>query len=536
MRPTRTLTAIWLALAGFLLGWSPAWAETRIRPYVEIDQMLDAQLNNGSNVDAYTSLAAGFDASIESRNVAGQASYQYQRNIPWDKQSSTSDVHDGLARIRGDLLRNQLSIEGGAIATRARSDIRGSGAGLFGQNDNISQIYGLYTGPKYKTKLSKLDFTADYQFGYIGVSDSGVLALPTGQPVLDRYGHSSSHNAAMSLGMATGELPFGWTVTTGWIHENVSQLSQRFNGKYVKLDAVFPLGPTFALLGGVGYENLRLSQRQPLVDGTGNPVLTDKGHFIVDATLPRVTAYGTDGVTWNVGFSWKPNRRTSLEVLGGRRYGGRAFTGNFHHELTRRVSIEAGYYDAIDSFGRSITRQLASLPTSFDTDRNPFTGDFGGCVFGGRPGSGGCFSNALQGVTTANFRSRGAYAVMSGRTGPWTFGVGADYISHKFLAPQTTTTLFNIGGVDDRTFALESDVSRSLSSNSSMTGAIRASWYKSGIDNAPRVRELGISGTYRRGFTQHLFGYGSLGLYNDRITGAGSNTHAYASLGLRYQF
>lgn len=536
MRPTRTLTAIWLALVGLMMGWSPAWANTRIRPYVEVDQMADWQLDNGGNVDAYTTVSAGFDANVRSRDIEGQASYQYQRYIPWSKKGSSSDVHDGLARFRGDLLHNQLTVEGGAIASRTRIDNRGAGIGLFGGNPNTSQLYGAYAGPHFRTKVGKLEYNAGYEFGYIGVDSAAITTLPAGQPVLDRYGHSTSHNATMSIGMATGDLPFGWTLTGGWIHENVSQLSQRYNGKYARLDTVLPVGPTFALLGGIGYEDLAISQRQPLVDITGNPVINSKGRYVLDPTLPRATAYATDGVTWDVGFTWKPTRRTSLEVVGGRRYGARAITGTFHHELTKRVSFEAGYYDAIDSFGRSITRQLASLPTSFVTERNPFTGTFGNCVFGNQPGSGGCFGNAMQSATTANFRSHGAYGVLSGRTGPWIFGAGVDYVRQKFIAPRATTTFFNINGTDNRILTTELEVSRSLSSNSTMSAGLQANWYKSGLANSPNVRELSLSGTYRRSFTEHVIGYGSLGLYNDRINGQGSSTHAYAGLGLRYQF
>ena len=52
----------------------------------------------------------------------------------------------------------------------------------------------------------------------------------------------------------------------GYEREDASQLDQRFEGKYARADVTVPIGPTFALLGGVGYEDIEIGQRDPVLD------------------------------------------------------------------------------------------------------------------------------------------------------------------------------------------------------------------------------------------------------------------------------
>ncbi len=172
-------------------------------------------------------------------------------------------------------------------------------------------------------------------------------------------------------------------------------------------------------------------ERAPLRDASGAPLVDSRGRFTTDPASPRLLAYETDGLIWDVGVIWKPNRRMTAQIRGGRRYGGRAITGSIDYRIGPRTALRVGVYDGIESFGRSLTGTLANLPTSFTVIRNPLTGDFGGCVFGTTPGTGACFDNALQSIATANYRSRGAFAMLSGQRGPWTFDIGGGYANHK---------------------------------------------------------------------------------------------------------
>jgi hypothetical protein len=531
----RIITAA-VALLGALVGASPGWAEAKISPYIEAQQVLDAEFNNGGEVLTYTTLAAGVDGSITGKRTEAQISYRYEHRIPWNKGESTDSVHNGLARARTDVVPKLISLEGGAIAMRARSDIRGDAPAFFtGSDKNLTQVYGAYVGPNLTAHAGPVFVNGSYRFGYIKVDDDFSVTLPSGQPLLDRYNHATSHEGTLSVGMPSGNLPFGWTVTGGYTQENTSQLDQRFIGKYVRGDVTVPVSPHLALTGGAGYEDIRVTERAPLRDANGAPILGPRGRFITDPASPRLLGYNTDGLIWDVGAIWKPNRRTTVQVRGGRRYGGRAITGSVDYQLRRTVGLRVAVYDAIESFGRALTGGLATLPTSFDANRDPLTGDFGGCVFGTTPGTGACLDSALQSITTANYRSRGAYALLSGQRGPWTFGMGAGYANHKYLAPQVAQ-IFTINGVVDESFSLQAQARRSLSSTSDITGSLVGNWYSSGIGNAPNVTNIGATMTYSRDFTERLVGFGGVGLYNYRIQREGSSTHGQAVVGVRYRF
>src|SRR3546814_8866470 len=87
--------------------------------------------------------------------------------------SDLDDVHQGLARAAVKV-GQALTIEGGALATRARSDIRGSAAGFDGpQIDNVTQVYAFYVGPSFATRAGPVDLTASYRLGYVKVEAPG---------------------------------------------------------------------------------------------------------------------------------------------------------------------------------------------------------------------------------------------------------------------------------------------------------------------------------------------------------------------------
>lgn len=524
-----------LALLGLGLLAFRAQAETRIAPYLEVQQVLDADLGDG-DVLTYTSLAAGVDGTVTTRRIEAQASYRYERRIPWDAELNDQDVHSGLARARIAVMPDLLAVEGGAIAIRTRSDIRGDGAGFVtSDSSNVTQVYGIYTGPSLSTKAGNLSVNADYRFGYVKAESDGAVRLGPAELPLDRYDRATSHDANARIGMAPGVLPFGWSLSGGYVRENASQLDQRYTGRYVRGDVVLPVSATIALTGGIGHERIRLSQRAALVGTDGLPLLDSRGRFLTDPASPRLLAYDTSGLIWDAGVIWKPSRRTTLEARFGRRYGDYAYTATLDHQLGRRAGLRIGVFDAIDSFGRALTRTLSGLPVQFQKSEDPLGGGFGGCVFGNEPGSGTCFSDVLQSVTTANYRTRGVIAMVSGERGPWRYGIGGSYVAHKFLAPRGQAGIA-IDGLTDRSFGVQASADRRLGANSGLTGVAYAEWYRSGLSNSREVTEIGADLSYYRYLTEHLRGRAAVGLYTTRFEGRGSDTRGQLMLGLRYEF
>ncbi|MBJ7332960.1 MAG: hypothetical protein JHC95_23905, partial [Solirubrobacteraceae bacterium] len=122
-----------LAVALAALAAAPAAAQsgraTYVQPYIEVNQAVAADLTN-DDVTTYTSVAAGVDAGVQTARAQGQVSYRYERRFDWADDVADQDVHSGLARAAVTLAPG-LNLEGGAIATRTRSDIRGAAPGNF---------------------------------------------------------------------------------------------------------------------------------------------------------------------------------------------------------------------------------------------------------------------------------------------------------------------------------------------------------------------------------------------------------------------
>src|SRR5688572_14461803 len=73
-------------------------ARTRIQPYLEVAQVVSAELDGGDTL-TYTSLAAGVDGQVRTRRVTVAMSYRYQRNIEWGNDVGDTDIHSGVAML-----------------------------------------------------------------------------------------------------------------------------------------------------------------------------------------------------------------------------------------------------------------------------------------------------------------------------------------------------------------------------------------------------------------------------------------------------
>jgi hypothetical protein len=68
-------------LALGMISMSPALARTSVTPYLEVAQVLDAQIQGGNDVLTYSSIAAGVEATVESSRTQAQIAYRYERRI-----------------------------------------------------------------------------------------------------------------------------------------------------------------------------------------------------------------------------------------------------------------------------------------------------------------------------------------------------------------------------------------------------------------------------------------------------------------------
>jgi hypothetical protein len=531
-----------LAAAVALGSAVPAAAQVRthVSPYIEVQQVFTANLDEG-DVLTYTAVAAGVEAGVATRRVQAQISYRYQRNIGWDDESPDGSIHSGIAQVSADLIPNMLKANAGALATRSRVD---GGGPFFGFNDvelgNAADIYSFYAGPDFSSRIGDASVAASYRFGYVKVDQKGLRNIPLapGAVLLDRYDSSTNHSLSASIGMGPGHLPFGWTIGGGYVFEDTSRLDQEFEGKYIRGDIVLPVSPTLALTGGVGYEEIESSQQDILRGANGQPVLTPGGRLIGDPSLPRLQSIEIDGVIWDVGFIWRPTRRTELQGRFGRRYGGTLVTGSLSHRISRDYGVTASVYDGIESFGRLTVANLAAVPVDFDLRRNPFTNDvgsLGGCVFGNDPGTGVCFDDAFQAIAAANFRNRGANVTFSGGRGLWDFSVSAGYSHRRYFSPNVTEG-FTLDRLTNESFTLSAGATRRLSRTSSVSVDGYAGWFDSGLQGSDNLFSTGVTAAYQRTFLfDRLSAHAAVGLFHTE-NGRFGGTFASALFGLRYGF
>jgi len=505
-----------------------------VSPYLEIGQVFSTNLKGGDNdVLTYTTLAAGVDAVVATRRAELAATVRYEYRIGESRGISDGDVISGLARGRIEVSQG-LNLEAGALATRTRADVGGSDSGLLiGNSDNVANLYSVYAGPTFARRVGGLDVGAGYRFGYTKVDvDTPAILAPGIQPI-GAFDSSTNHVAWASVGQRPGDLPFGWQVSGGYQREDASQLDQRFEGKYARADVTVPISPTVALLGGVGYENIEIGQRNPVLDTNGIPVVDANGRFVTDKSTPRQLSFDTDGLIWDAGVMWQPSRRMSLTAKIGRRYGDTIYTGSFTYRPDHATLFQVGVYDGLSSLGRGMSGGLAALPTQFDPTRNPLSGDVNTCVFG--QGTGGCLNNQLGSINGFQYRNRGVQAILSSSYGRWSYGVGLGYDQRRLLVPRNSP-IAALNGIKDENYYLFLTAGRALDSESSVNLSGYLNYFDNGSPGASDVQSAGITASYDRRFWRGLTGTAAASLNAFDQDGFNSQLIASALLGLRYNF
>jgi len=529
--------ALLAAVSTLALG-APAQAQTKrvdVAPYLELNQLAAIDLNSGDAV-TYTTVAAGIDAAVTTRRVQGQVSYRYERYLDWDDDLGDSDVHSGLARVNA-LVTPALTLEGGALATRTRSDIRGAAPGvLVGNVANVSQVYSLYAGPTLSTTTGPVSVNAYYRIGYTKVETPTYAGLTPGQPRLDYYDDATNHQAFASIGTGTrGPLPVGLALSGAWEREDAGQLSQRYDGWFARGDVTVPVSPYVALAAGVGYEKIETSQRDALT-AFGVPVIDRNGRFVENPASPRRIAYRTDGVYYDAGVVWRPNRRTELRATVGERYDSVSYTGSLTYQASQNVGLAVGVYDSVQTFGRQLRNGLTGLPTSFIAARDAnFGQQYNGCVFGTTgTAPGGCLNDVFQSISTASYRARGVDAILSATRGRSTYGVGAGYANRELHAPRVAAGAVAYGLNDESVYG-QAFYGYTLSQVSGVEANAFVNYYTSELPQSDDVWSYGATGSYYRNFGR-LGTTASLGLYSFKVGDFDSQWSAQALLGARYTF
>jgi hypothetical protein len=355
------------------------------------------------------------------------------------------------------------------------------------------------------------------------------------------FDHSVTQMASLHAGTRPGDiLPVGIGLGGGFYQEDVSNLDQRVRDLHLRGDVAVPVSDTVSLVGGVGYENLRVSSRDALRDPT-NPALAvvgSDGRYVTDKSAPRQIAYQSSGLIWDAGVTWRPSRRTAFEAHVGRRYGSTTYYGSFGWRATRRSTVNLSVYDSVSGFGGALNRALVALPTDFEVSRNPVTGGINGCVASVdtnvTAGGGACLPGVFGSVRSASFRSRGvqgSYAVEMGSLG---MGVGAGYDRRSFFAA-AGTILAPANGVVDENAWISAWLSGRIDRDSSFSTFAYVDWFESRLD-ASKGTAMGANANYNRSLGRHLSANAALSIRGIQRSRALDEWEASAALGVRYSF
>jgi len=506
-----------------------------VSPYIEASQVITAQLQPGDDVLTYTQLAAGVDATVTGRNSAASASLRYERDIGYGN-AVDSDTISGIARASLGLYRQGITLEAGGLASRTSVDGSGfSSIGQIGGNEgSSSQIYSIYAGPSIQTRSGPVEISGRYRLGYTRVESPDAIVVAPGDAPVDIFDDSVTHNAAVRFGVAPRTVaPVGLGIGAGWNRQDISNLDQRIDDKYVRGDVTLPVSPTVALVAGVGYEDVEVSSRDALLDENDEPVLGPDGRLVTDESQPRQIAYQTDGLIWDVGVMWRPSRRTSLSATVGRRYGSTTYYGTLSYSPNANSGLSIAVYDNITGFGGQLTDALDLLGTDFTAARNPISGDLGGCVIGVEGNN--CTLAQLNSLRSSVFRNRGvsaSYSVVAGRT---SFGIGAGYDRRSFIGGDTTV-LADVDGVVDESYYVAANLSHQLDRSSGLSAGAYASWFDAGSGNLGDGIGYSASLAYNRSLWRGLTGVAAVGIDGISRGALPDYSSASALLGLRYTF
>lgn len=509
----------------------------KVTPYIEAQQIFSKQFSPQNEVLTWTTVAVGADGHFKGRNSEGSFSARYEHRFGW-KNADNADIISGVARVGVALVPQTVTFEAGGIATQASID--GKGAAVPGNFDRESsaRLYSVYAGPSVSTHAGDVAVTGSYRIGYTKVGTTNTIVSNGVSASGDVFDHSITNHAQVRAGVAPGDvLPVGVGVGAGYYQEDIANLDQRVKDFHARADVTVPITGELAAVGGVGYEKVQISSRDAVRDANGAAIVGSNGRYVTDGSQPRQIAYESNGLIWDAGIIWRPSRRTALEAHVGRRYGSTSVYGSFGWRATERSNLNVSVYDNVAGFGGQINRALVGLPTDFEANRNPLTGDINGCVasVGAQNGGGNCITNALGSVRSATFRARGVQASYSVDVGRLGMGVAAGHDRRKFIAA-AGTILASANGVTDENTWVSAWLNGRIDRQSTFNTYLYASWFESGFVADGDGKALGATAGYNRNITEHLSANAALGIQGITRERVEDIWNASALVGVRYSF
>ncbi len=503
-----------------------------IMPYLELDQIVTAELSPGNDVLTYTQAVVGVDASIRGRRSGATVSARYAHQIGWGSKARDNDIISGLARGYM-LVTSGLNIEAGGLVTQTNYSGRASN---YVSGNSVQTIYSAYAGPTLFTHSGDIDIKANYRLGFTRSDQSNAYRVSTTSLSQDVRNDSVIQSGQFEAGVKPGVVaPVGLGVAGSYYQENITAFDQLVRDMQVRGLVTVPVSRTVQVVGALGYEDVEIGNRDVVYDTDGNPVVGKHGQYVVDKSSPRVLSYDVSGLLWDVAVMWRPSRRTSLTAHVGRRYGSTSFGGTLVYSPDDRKTLSVVVYDNVAGFGGEVNSALSSLSSDFVVVRDPVTGELTGCV-NSLDGSN-CLSSALGTLSSAAFRARGAAATYVMQIGRLSTGLAVGYDHRRYMGAEGTILETIDGAVDERIW-VNAFLSGPLGRHARWSTNAYGNWISSTYSTYGDSASYGVSAAYYRYITPNL--RGSLAVSIDGISyelvSVDDIWSATGLAGLRYNF
>lgn len=505
---------------------------------IDLQQVVESQLSGvgGDNV-TYTEITGSGSARINNRRIVATANLSLSYRLNERGELSKSLTRNGVMRMNADVIDEWLTMQTGAVITRSRIDPSGAAPQFnTGNPQNLAQTYSAYIQPDISHKFGDLGLAASYRYAY--TKNSNHLAGQTGPsigPLTNSFDSSKAQQGSMSLGMEQSDLPFSWSLSSLYRHENTSNLASHLRDFSVIGEVKVPVAETIALVASSGYQSTRSSEREALIDPTtGLPVVGNDGGFVVDPASPRLLTYDMAGFIGDAGIIWKPSQRTRIEARAGYRYGGLSVTGLVEMKPSPRSGLTIIVTDQFQSFGLGVSSGLAGTPPNLNLGSLDPGSSYQNCLFGVSAGSGRCIGGSLGQASASNYRERAATIIFNRTLREWSVSTAIGYTRRNYVdTPGTPGSL--IGVVDQSIFG-NLTLSGKLTRLSGVAFSFSGNLFKNGQVGASDVVSGSFTSSYRRSLGRNIGAQASVSVDASKQDGVTADVSGRAQLGLQYQF
>lgn len=238
-------------------------------------------------------------------------------------------LHEEGTEIRGDvnatstveLFDDFLFFDASAASSRQTLDTTSSGA-----DEDQSQVSTVSFSPYISNR-----------FGSFATS---LLRVTFSQTLIDSSGVSDAGTISLSHSLSSGRdfSKFQWAVNTSASRSARSESGDTTEAQ-VTFNPRYQVTRTLAVTGSAGFQT------------------RDDGDSANDISDP----------TWDVGFDWRPSRRTNLSLSYGQRDAEKSVSADARYEITPRTSVSLTYSEEFETAQERLEQDLAAISINPDT-------------------------------------------------------------------------------------------------------------------------------------------------------------------------